>query len=194
MIDELRQYTFTAQAWESYWGLFTGLCMPIRKNDFGQLKGLWYERIGDTVTFRHVWRYESLDARATLRGELIKIDAWREQFLPQAAHHVSQQFLQVLVPKIEEAGNGLAAARYLHTYRCPTGKAAGVIQQIAAVSGAARKQLCGLWGTEFSDPNQVVVMTSTQDAPVLTLGTAVAIETRRLQPLGVEQPVSELRN
>lgn len=193
MIDELRQYTFTAEAWEKYWELFTGMCMPIRGDDFGQLRGLWYDRIGDTVSFRHVWRYESLDARAHLRAELIKVDDWREKFLPQAAQHVSQQFLQVLIPKLDEDETGLAAARYLHSYRCPTGKAASVIQQIGGVTGAARKRLCGLWGTEFSDPNQVVAMTSTDEAPVLTLTATVAIETRRLQPLGLGQSSSDFR-
>ncbi|MGB9091834.1 MAG: NIPSNAP family protein [Pseudomonas farsensis] len=193
MVDELRQYTFTADAWEQYWALFTSLCMPIRGDDFGRLKGLWYDRIGDTVTFRHLWRYESLDARAHLRAELIKVDDWREKFLPQAAQHVSQQFLQVLVPKLEEEGAGLAAARYLHSYRCATGKAGGVVQQIAGVTGTARKHLCGLWATEFPNPNQVVAMTSTDEAPVLTLAAAVAIETRRLQPLVLGQPPSDFR-
>lgn len=185
MIDELRHYRFTLDAWEQYWALFTGRCLPIRGNDFGELRGLWYERIGDSVNFRHLWRYESLDARAHLRGELLKVDDWREGFLPQAGRHVSQQFLQVLVPKLEEGAGRLDAVRYLHSYRCPTGKAAGVIQQIAAVEGVTRERLCGLWATEFADPNQVVVMTSTDEAPLLALSAAVEIETRRLQPLAI---------
>lgn len=185
MIDELRHYSFTAQAWEHYWLLFNEQCLPIRGDDFGRLRGLWYERIGDTVNFRHVLRYDSLDERARLRAELGRIDAWREGFLPQAAVHVGQQFLQVLIPRIDDPQGGLSAARYLHSYRCPTGKAASVIQQIDGVGGAARERLCGLWSTEFPDPNQVVVMTSTEQAPVLDLTAAIAIETRRLQPLGL---------
>jgi len=183
MIDELRHYRFTPDAWDQYWALFTDLCLPIRGNAFGQLRGLWYERVGDSVSFRHLWRYASLEARAHLRAELIKVDDWREGFLPQAGPHVSEQFLQVLVPKLEEGEGGLEGVRYLHRYRCPTGKAGAVIQQIAAVEEPARSQLRGLWATEFADPNQVLAMTSTDAAPLLTLSTAVTIETRRLQPL-----------
>ncbi|QXI30921.1 NIPSNAP family protein [Pseudomonas vanderleydeniana] len=183
MIDELRQYTFTAESWERYWKLFNNLCMPIRGNDFGSLQGLWLEQVGSTVTFRHVWRYESLDARARLRAELLKVDDWREKFLPQAACHVADQHLQVLIPRAEGEGLEVAAARYLHVYRCSTGKAAGIIQQINGVASSARKNLCGLWATEFPNPNQIVAMTSSEEAPLLALNTEVEIETRLLKPL-----------
>ncbi|MCS5517108.1 hypothetical protein NWF32_25790 [Pseudomonas qingdaonensis] len=49
----------------------------------------------------------------------------------------------------------------------------------------ARHSLCGVWATEFSDPNQVVVMTARPDAPALDLHPGTAIQTHRLQPLGV---------
>lgn len=183
MIDELRQYTFTAESWEHYWKLFNQLCLPVRGNDFGALQGLWLEQVGATVTFRHIWRYESLDARARLRVELLKIDDWREGFLPQAARYVAEQHLQVLIPRAEGDGVDLAAARYLHVYRCPTGKAAGIIQQINGAGSAVRNMLCGLWATEFPNPNQIVAMTTSEAAPLLTLNAEVEIETRLLKPL-----------
>ena len=186
MIDELREYQFTAQAWEKYWDLFESLCLPIRGDEYGKLQGMWQERVGDKVTFRHIWRYDSLDERARLRGELIKVDAWREYFLPQAAPQVSKQFLQVLTPKLETDLDSLAPVRYLHVYRCPTGKAAAVIQQISTAIAQERVQVCGLWATEFSDPNQVVVMGPSAEAPLVDIQTSLVIETRTLKPLGIQ--------
>ncbi|MCS5517107.1 NIPSNAP family protein [Pseudomonas qingdaonensis] len=122
MIDELREYHFTPDAWHTYWALFQDLCLPIRRDDYGVLLGLWHEQVGDTVCFRHLWRYDSLDARAQLRGELIKLDAWRNEFLPQAGAQVSRQCLQVLNPRGAIGLQSLALARYLHLYRCPTGR------------------------------------------------------------------------
>lgn len=186
MIDELREYHFTPDAWQTYWALFQDLCLPIRRDDYGVLLGLWHEQVGDTVYFRHLWRYDSLDARAQLRGELIKVDAWRNGFLPQAGAQVSRQFLQVLNPRMAIGLQSLAPARYLHLYRCPTGKAAALIEQLGAVAERGRHSLCGVWATEFSDPNQVVVMTAQPDAPALDLHAGIAIQTHCLQPLGVE--------
>lgn len=183
MIDELREYQFTAEAWEKYWHLFESLCLPVRGDQYGKLQGLWHERAGDRVTFRHIWRYDSLDERARLRAQLIKVDAWREQFLPQAAAQVSQQFLQVLIPKPETLIDRLANARYLHIYRCPTGTAGAVIEQIRGAVADGRAQVCGLWATEFPDPNQVVVMGAGSEAPQVDIQASLVIETRSLTPL-----------
>jgi hypothetical protein len=185
MIDEFRQYEFSAPAWDQYWELFKNLCMPIRGDSYGKLQGMWHERIGDTVTFRHLWRYDSLNERARLRGELMKVDAWRDEFLPQAAAHVRKQFLQVLMPKIEIDLEGLAPVRYLHIYRCPTGKAGSVIQQISDRNARGKNRICGVWGTEFSDPNQVVVMGVNDEAPSVDVQASLVIETRNIQPLSL---------
>jgi len=185
MIDELREYQFTTEAWEKYWHLFESLCLPIRGDKYGKLQGLWQERVGDNVTFRHIWRYDSLDERARLRAQLIGVDAWRETFLPQAAAQVSQQFLQVLIPKLETGFDSLASGRYLHTYRCPTGKAGAVIQQISTGVMQGRSQVCGLWATEFSDPNQVIVMGAGPEAPHVDIQASLVVETRSLKPLRV---------
>jgi len=185
MIDELREYQFTPEAWEKYWTLFESLCLPIRGDKYGKLQGLWQERVGDNVTFRHLWRYESLDERARLRAQLIQVDAWRENFLPQAAAQVSQQFLQVLIPRLETVTDSLAPVRYLHTYRCPAGKAGAVIQQINSAVAEGRSHVCGLWATEFSDPNQVVVMGADREAPQVDIQASLVVETRSLKPLRV---------
>jgi hypothetical protein len=185
MIDELREYQFTPEAWEKYWTLFESLCLPIRGDKYGKLQGLWQERVGDNVIFRHLWRYESLDERARLRAQLIKVDAWRETFLPQAAAQVSQQFLQVLIPRLYTVIDSLAPVRYLHKYRCPTGKAGAVIQQINCAVTEGRSHVCGLWATEFSDPNQVVVMGANPEAPQVDIQASLVVETRSLKPLRV---------
>ncbi|MFJ3486847.1 NIPSNAP family protein [Pseudomonas sp. NPDC090202] len=186
MIDEFRQYEFTANAWEHYWELFENLCLPIRGDRFGALQGMWQERIGDNVIFRHLWRYDSLDERARLRGELIKVAAWREEFLPQAARHVGKQFLQVLVPRVEFAVGGLAPVRYLHVYRCPVGKAGAVIEQVSDAGARKKHRVFGVWATEFADPNQVVVMSARATAPAVDVQASLVIETRSLQPLGLD--------
>lgn len=188
MIDELREYHFTPEAWQTYWALFQDVCLPIRRDDYGVLLGLWHEQVGDTVYFRHLWRYDSLDARAHLRGELLTLDAWRNGFLPQAAAQVSRQCLQVLKPRSVIDLQRLAPARYLHLYRCPTGKAPALMDQLDEVAGRDRHSLCGVWATEFSDPNQVVVMTAQPAAPALDLHAGIAIQTHRLKPLGVAPP------
>ena len=186
MIDELREYEFTAQAWAQYWELFQTLCLPIRADNYGALQGMWQERVGDTVYFRHVWRYESLDERARLRAELSKVPAWRDEFLPQAGPKVSRQFLQVLNPRCELNAQRLAPARFIHLYRCPTGKAPALIEQILLSSARPGHSICAVWATEFSDPNQVVVMTSQPEAPFLELKQAASIETHCVQPLGID--------
>jgi len=185
MIDELREYQFTIDAWEKYWPLFERVCLPIRGDKYGKLQGMWQERVGGSVTFRHLWRYDSLDERARLRAQLITVDAWRESFLPQAAAQVSQQFLHVLIPKLEIVIDNLASVRYLHRYRCPTGKASAVIQHINAVVAEGTSQVCGLWATEFSDPNQVVLMGTGPEAPHVDIQASLVIETRTLVPLRV---------
>jgi hypothetical protein len=185
MIDEFREYTFTAQAWEEYWDLFVNLCLPIRKDDYGVLRGMWQERLGESVIFRHLWRYDSLDERARLRGELLKVDAWRNDFLPQAGARVSRQFLQVLNPRVDGGIESLAPARYLHLYRCPTGKAGAAIEQISDAVGRGRQQVCGLWATEFADPNQVTVLSAHEAAPQVDVQACVPIETHCIQPLSI---------
>lgn len=192
MIDEFRQYEFTAQAFERYRVLFDELCLPIRGDRYGVLQGMWQERIGDTVLFRHLWRYASLDMRAHLRGELMKVDAWREEFLPQAAACVGKQFVQVLMPKTE--ARSLAQVRFLHLYRCPVGKAGAVIEQIIDAGARAKSGVCGVWGTEFADPNQVVVMSARQSAPSVDVNASLMIETRCLQPLALESASRAVAN
>ncbi|MDE1167854.1 MAG: NIPSNAP family protein [Pseudomonas sp.] len=180
MIDELREYRFTPHAWEQYWELFVNLCLPIRQDNYGVLQGVWLETEAGSVTFRHLWRYESLDERARLRGELLKVDTWRKHFLPQAAPLVSQQQLHVLNP---HRALGEATARYLHTYWCPTGQAQNAIAQIDAVIEQGRHGACGVWATEFSDPNQVWVLGTQAAAPQVDLQVPFAIHTRTLVPL-----------
>lgn len=186
MIDELREYEFTLECWDKYWELFTGLCLPIRSNDFGILRGMWLEQTGDKVRFLHMWRYSSLEARSRLRGELLKIDAWRNEFLPEAASQIGKQFLQVLNPRL--GGNDLlnsAAACFMHLYPCPAGKANAVIQQIEDGMGEADPRLLSVWATEFADPNQVVVLSSAEHAPHIAVEILAGIRTRKLRSLSV---------
>lgn len=180
MIDELREYQFTEQAWERYWQLFQTCCLPIRGNDYGALLGMWQEQVDNCIYFSHVWRYQSFDERTRLRAELGKVKAWREAFLPQAAPLVSRQFLQLLNPRSEVE---LCRARFVHSYRCATGTASAVIDRIHRSVDASGQPCCGVWTTEFSDPNQVLVMTAGAQTPLSTLEAAVSIESRRIEPL-----------
>lgn len=198
MVHELREYTLKAADWPAFRVLFETLGLPLRRNEHGVLLGTWLgEASGegvseeggeapDTVRFLHLWRYDSLDARAALRTRLAAVPGWRTDYLPQAAALVQAQQLRVLLPqgpsalplRAEHGRDGTDAALHLHRYRCAVGGAAALL---AALAETAADRL-GLWSTEFPDPNEVVLLAPPARAP---LGhCARSVQSLRLVALG----------
>ena len=190
MIDELREYVFKKTYWDMYWPLFEDVCLPTRRDDYGVLRGLWSISQGDEVRFIHLWRYASLDDRAQKRAQLMKVDAWRNDFLPRAAPHITRQFLQVLNPVVEASSDELAGACYQHTYNCSPGGAGGVIEQLKAAKLVEHGGIVGVWSTEFSDPNQVIVISTSLAAPIDQTGKITEIFPRILKPIVVGKQIT----
>jgi hypothetical protein len=195
MVHELREYTLKAADWPAFRVLFETLGLPLRRNEHGVLLGSWLgeesgEEVGeasDTVRFLHLWRYDSLDARAALRTRLAAVPRWRTEYRPQAAARVQAQHLSVLLPQGGpalplDAGRGAQGrVLHLHRYRCAVGQAAALMAGLAETEADS----LGLWSTEFPDPNGVVLLAPPTQAPLGHCARSVqSVQSLRLAALG----------
>jgi len=104
----------------------------------------------------------------------------RSSSLRRAASQLTRQFLQVLNPVIDASGEQLAKTCYQHLYSCRPGGVVGLVEQLKAANLENHGGITGFWSTEFSDPNQVIVISTSLAAPVEQTGKITGISTRRL--------------
>lgn len=184
MIHELREYRLLPEKWPVYFDLFKQVCLPIRGNEFGRVKGAWLEQDSRQVRFFHLWEYESLDDRTRLRLALADKPGWRQDFLAHAAPQIHRQHLRVLNPqRVAENLMSELADLHLVRYGCDVGKANAVRAEL--------EQRCGeemsIWTMEFPDPNQVLTLSESSEIEFSeeTRGSLQSIEVTRLRPLAL---------
>ena len=167
MIHELREYRLTSVNWLAYRRLFAEVAVAIRGNMFGQLLGTWTVDDSDLashglVGFTHVWSYESLDNRASLRARLGSIAAWTQDFLMPAKLLIDSQSLSVLHPQGDFGSLVLSSMdrAELRRYRCAVGESTHALTEF-------RRRGLPCWSTEFPDPNAVACYVTPSDGALL---------------------------
>lgn len=182
MIHELREYRLLPENWPLYFDLFRQVCMPLRGEAFGRLRGAWLEQDSRQVRFFHLWEYESLDERARLRLALAEKPAWREEFLAQAAPQIHRQHLRVLNPQ-RVAEDLMAGGHDLHLvrYGCDVGRVNAVRAELEDLCDAATS----IWTMEFPDPNQVLTLSASAEIEFSAEArrSLQSVEITRLKPL-----------
>lgn len=181
MIHELREYRFTEPNWQRYEKLFRDVCWPLRRHAYGQLHGAWTTRHGeDTVGFVHLWAYESLDARARLRAELLAKPGWVIDFIEPVKPLLLRQTLSVQNPAAPQPSAAVPSSAYLHRVRCAVGRAAPVVAEL-------QRETPFVWTTEFSDPNEVAsISTEPVLAVVAAPGESIAAYLRSVRTAPLE--------
>ncbi|WP_111895453.1 NIPSNAP family protein [Acinetobacter sp. MB5] len=148
MIYELRSYFFSYENWDTYKELFFDKCLPIRKDDYGILKGKWICKLDHQVIFFHLWQYDSLDHRQALREQLGARDDWKNDFIQYAPALLDNQFLKVLNPIA--ADFDFKQNLNLFTIDCMPGTLKEVLGLIDPEMGQFNTQ-------EFPNPNELKV-------------------------------------
>lgn len=95
MIFELRDYTLNIGAVPEYMDNFERVALPIASK-YMDLVGFWHTDIGEAHHVIHLWRWDSLDERARLRGLLYQDADWQESYLPLALPMIQRQVSTIL--------------------------------------------------------------------------------------------------
>jgi hypothetical protein len=159
MIYELRTYTVKPGTIGDMVKAAGTMARDIRGDNYGKLEGYWITEIGPLNQVMHLWSYENFEARARLRGELVKIPRWSGEYLPLIRTMLVRQDIRLLNavrPPVapETTGN-------IYEFRNYRAKAAGPVRQwldaFTAVLPAREKysKIVGLWQTEAGQPNEV---------------------------------------
>ena len=154
MIYELRHYEFTPSNWEKYLRLFNEVCLPIRQNNFGVLKGKWITSKDDMIHFYHLWEYSSLDTRKKLRDELNKIIAWQEVFIKNAVPLIENQEIKILNPFLELQDFNFNKDLKIHELKCKVGK----IKSIMLPLTDSHQNNIQINVAEFPNPNELIFL------------------------------------
>ena len=83
MIYEMRTYDVKPGLLTAYLKLFNDVGMPERL-PHNNLVGFWFTETGTLNQVVHIWRWNNLDERTTLRAELLHNPKWVNDFLPVA--------------------------------------------------------------------------------------------------------------
>jgi NIPSNAP len=97
MIYEMRTYNVKPGLLNTYLKLFNDVGMPERK-PHNNLIGFWFTEFGELNQVVHIWRYTSLDQRASLRAELMQNPRWAQDFLPVAMPMLDRMSSVILNP------------------------------------------------------------------------------------------------
>lgn len=155
MIYELRHYEFTPENWEKYLRLFNDVCLPIRQNNFGILKGKWITLKYGMIHFYHLWEYSSLENRKKLRDELSKIISWQVDFIQNAAPLIENQYLKVLNPFLDLQDFNFNKDLKIYKIICKVGK----IKSITSHLIENHQHNIQINIVEFPNPNELIILT-----------------------------------
>ena len=97
MIYEMRTYDVKPGLLNAYLKLFNDVGLPERK-PHNNLVGFWFTEFGALSQVVHIWRWDSLDQRAVLRGELMHNPKWTQDFLPLAMPMLDKMSRVILNP------------------------------------------------------------------------------------------------
>lgn len=154
MIYELRHYKFTPRNWEKYLRLFNEVCLPIRQNNFGVLKGKWITSKDNMIHFYHLWEYSSLDTRKKLREELNNIIAWQEVFIKNAVALIEDQEIKILNPFLELQKFNFSKDLKIHELKCKVGKIKATM--LPLIDDHQKNIQINV--AEFPDPNELILL------------------------------------
>ena len=157
MIHELRRYRFRPGGFDDYMALAGTAGLALRGTERGLLEGFWIvvDEAVDSVV--HLWAYESLDHRQTVRASLLADVQWCDQFLSRVLPLMQSQTVSFLEPlsAIPTSDRRLGSARLVTLDAEPGGRGALVAAAATQfLSAPPRFALAGIspW------PNSIVLL------------------------------------
>jgi NIPSNAP len=97
MIYEMRTYDIKPGLLPAYLKHFKEVGMPERE-PHNNLVGFWFTEFGALNQVVHIWKWDSLDQRTKLRGELMQNPNWTQNFLPVAMPMVDRMHSVIMNP------------------------------------------------------------------------------------------------
>jgi len=162
MVYELRCYTLFPGKLPEYLKASETIGRPARGQNFGENHGYWTAEFGALNQIWHLWKYDSLDARTRLRGELAQHKPWTEGYLPVVRPLIQRQDLRVMNAVVDiRPDDGTTGNVYeLRIYRTVMGGAAQYGVNFKEVREARDKYspIWGAWTGEFPQPNEWIHM------------------------------------
>src|SRR5258708_30852729 len=101
MVYELRCYPLTPGKMPEYLKAAETIGRPARGNNFGVNHGYWTAEFGALNQIWHLWKYDSLNDRERLRGELMKNKDWTGKYVPTIRPLIQRQDLRVMNPAVD---------------------------------------------------------------------------------------------
>jgi hypothetical protein len=160
MVYELRCYTLFPGKMPDYFKAAETIGRPTRGNNFGINHGYWFSEFGALNQVWHLWQFDSLNDRERLRGELAKVKAWTDSYVPAVRPLIQRQDLRILKPVVDmRPSDGTTGNIYeLRIYRTVMGGAAQYGENFKQVRAAREKYspIWGAWTGELPQPNEWV--------------------------------------
>jgi hypothetical protein len=120
--------------------------------------GYWTAEFGALNQIWHLWKYDSLNDRERLRGELAKNEKWTKGYVPVIRPLIQRQDLRVMNPVVDiRPDDGTTGNLYeLRIYRTVLGGAQQYGENFKAVRAARDKYspIWGAWTGELPQPNE----------------------------------------
>jgi hypothetical protein len=161
MLHELRTYTALPGAIPDVLKANEEVGRKVRGDDYGVLEGYWYTEMGPLNQVMHLWRFESFEERARLRGELGKVEGWTKEYVPRLRPLLTAQSTRFLIntkgiTAPETEGNFYE----FRNYRVKPGAAKPWMDAFLEVMPTREKHSSnvGAWITEGPNPNEVCHM------------------------------------
>ena len=158
MVYELRTYTLIPGKMPDYLKAAETIGRPARGQNYGVNHGYWTAEFGALNQLWHLWKYDSLNDRERLRGELGKNKDWTEKYVPTIRPLIQRQDLRVMNPVVDILpSDGTTGNLYeLRIYRTVLGGAQQYGENFKAVRKARDKYspIWGAWTGEFPQPNE----------------------------------------
>jgi NIPSNAP len=158
MVYELRCYTLAPGKMPEYLKAAETIGRPARGNNYGVNHGYWTAEFGALNQIWHLWKYDSLNDRERLRGELMKNQDWTKKYVPTIRPWIQRQDLRVMnaVVDIRPHDNTTGNLYELRIYRTVLGGAAQYGENFKAVRAARDKYspIWGAWTGELPQPNE----------------------------------------
>ncbi|HYR64668.1 MAG TPA: NIPSNAP family protein, partial [Reyranella sp.] len=158
MVYELRCYTLAPGKMPEYLKAAETIGRPARGNNYGVNHGYWTAEFGALNQIWHLWKYDSLNDRERLRGELAKNEKWTKEYVPTIRPLIQRQDLRVMnaVVDILPPDNTTGNVYELRIYRTVLGGAQQYGENFKKVRAARDKYspIWGAWTGEFPQPNE----------------------------------------
>ena len=140
MVYELRCYTLVPGKMPEYLKAAETIGRPARGNNYGVNHGYWTAEFGALNQIWHLWKYDSLNDRERLRGELMKNEDWTEEYVPTIRPWIQRQDLRVMnaVVDVQPCDGTTGNVYELRIYRTVLGGAQQYGKNFKEVEARAR--------------------------------------------------------